>query len=160
MCPEGQIDLPAERPVGGFERLSLLKTSRAVIVEPHPAVRAVLEYLLAREGYAVETWEVASHVAPGPTLLLIAAEDGSGLHVVESLDAAETLAQLPRDERASPKALSGVTGIQAFIPKPFGAGDVLRVVRAVRGFDGRRRPRSRKQARLENTTEGEDGWRA
>jgi hypothetical protein len=140
--PEGQSDLPAERPVGGFERSSTPKTFRVVIVEPHPAVRVVLEYLLAREGYTVETREEASCAAPGPTLLLIAAEDGSGLHVFESGNAAETLAQLPRGDRASPGALSGVTGIHAFVPKPFGTGDVLRVVRAVSGFDGRGRVRS------------------
>ena len=35
-----------ERPAGGFEGFSTPESSRAVIVEPHPAVRAVLEFLL------------------------------------------------------------------------------------------------------------------
>ena len=144
MCPERQRDLPPERPVGGFERSSTTPgISRAVIVEPHPSVRAVLEYLLAREGYTVEARGEAPVAAPGPALLLVAAEDGSGLYVFESRNAAETLEGLPLDVRTSPETLSGVTGIQVFVPKPFGAGDVLRVVRAVRGFDERKRMRSR-----------------
>lgn len=144
MCPERQRDLPAERPAGGFERSSTTPNiSRAVIVEPHLAVRAVLEYLLAREGYTVEARGEAPFAVPGPALLLVAAEDGSGLYVFESRNAAETLEGLPLDAQTSPEALSGVTGIQAFVPKPFGAGDVLRVMRAVSGFDGRKRMRSR-----------------
>jgi hypothetical protein len=73
VCQDGQRDLPAERPLGGFERPTTPeKTPRAVIVEPHPAVRAVLEYLLAREGYAVEARGdiAAGEVRP-------AGEDGS-----------------------------------------------------------------------------------
>jgi hypothetical protein len=68
--------------------------------------------------------------------------DEGGLYVFESRDAAETLNGPPLGAQSS-EALSAVTGIRAFVPKPFGAEDVLRVVRIVRGFDGRRRPRSR-----------------
>jgi hypothetical protein len=135
--PEGQRDPPIERPAGGFDGSSTPESSRVVIVEPHPAVRVVLEYLLAREGYTVETPGEAPFA--GPALLLVAAEDGGGLHVFKTRNAAETLEGLSRGAHPSPGSLSGITGIQAFVPKPFGAGDVLRVVRAVSGFDGRRR---------------------
>jgi hypothetical protein len=142
--PEGQRDLPAERPLGGFERPSTpKKTPRAVILEPHPAVRAVLEYLLTQEGYAVEARGEAPFAALGPALLLVATEDRGGLYVFESRDAAETLEGLSHDWRTFPEELSGVAGIRVFVPKPFGARDVVRVVRVVSGFDGRRRVRSR-----------------
>ena len=156
MYPEGQTGLPAERPPGGFGTSSTPERPRAVIVEPHPAVRAVLEYLLSREGYSVEGGGETPTAAPGPALMLVAA--GDGLYVFESRDAAGALGALHPEP--SLETFAGVGGIKAFVPKPFGAEDVLRVVRAVRGFDGRRRPRPRKKARLENTTEGEDGWGA
>jgi hypothetical protein len=132
--------VPAERPLGGFEGPPTPERPRAVIFEPHPAVRVVLEYLLAREGYSVEARGEEPFAAPGPALMLVAA--GDGLYVFESGDAAATLEGLDSGTSSSLETLPGVTGIQAFVPKPFGAGDVLRVVRAVRGFDGRRRPRS------------------
>lgn len=141
MYPEGQPDLPAKRPLGGFEAPPTPERPRAVIFEPHPAVRVVLEYLLAREGYSVEARGEAPFAAPGPALMLVAA--GDGLYVFESRDAAETLEGMESVVPSSLETLRGVTGIQAFVPKPFGAGDVLRVVRAVKGFDGRKRPRSR-----------------
>jgi hypothetical protein len=139
--PEGQTDLPAERPLGGFEGPPTSKRPRAVIFEHHPAVSTVLEYLIASEGYCVETRGEAPFAAPGPALMLVAA--GDGLYVFESRDAASTLEGLDPGAAPSLETLLGVTGIQAFVPKPFGAEDVLRVVRAVRGFDGRRRPHSR-----------------
>lgn len=137
MYPEGQRDLPAERPPGGFEGSPTPERPRAVVFEPHPAVRVVLEYLLVREGFRVEARGEAPFAGPGPALMLVAA--GDGLYVFETRDAAATLEGL---DPAPASPFSGVTGIQAFVPKPFGAGDVLRVVRAVRGFDGRRRSRS------------------
>jgi hypothetical protein len=139
--PEGQTGLPAGRPRGGFEGPPTPERSRAVIFEPHPAVRAVLEYLLTREGYSVEASGDTPLAREGPALMLVAA--GDGLYVFESRDAAETLETLDPGTASSFETMCGVTGIQAFVPKPFGAGDVLRVVRVVRGFDGRRRPRSR-----------------
>ena len=150
MYPEGQRDLPVERPIGGLKgplSPEFRKTSRAVIVEPHPAVRAVLEYLLAREGYVVETHGeplLAPPSAPpgGPALLLVAAEDGDGIYVFESRDDSEILRELRLGAKSSLETLAGVTGMQVFLPKPFGARDVMRVVRMVSGFDGRRGNRS------------------
>ena len=149
MCPEGQRGLPKERPPWALEPLPTLgprNTSRALVVEPHPAVRTVLEYLLGREGYAVEVFatEEPFVAVPGPALLLVAAGDGGGLYVFLSEDVSETLGGFGPGASRSPLAFSGATGIQAFLPKPFGVEDVLRVVRVVGGFEGRRREHSRR----------------
>lgn len=149
MSPEGQRGLPRERPPWALEPLTTLEprdTSRALVVEPHPAVRAVLEYLLVREGYSVEAFatEEPFVVAPGPALLLVAAQDGGGLYVFLSEDASETLDGFAAGTGRSLVDLSGATGIQAFVPKPFGVEDVLRVVRMVGGFEGRRREHARR----------------
>jgi len=124
-------------------------------VEPHPAVRTVLEYLLSREGYAVEAvaTEEPFVAAPGPALLLVAAGDGGGLHVFLTEDVSETLGGFVADIGKPPVAFSGATGIQAFLPKPFGVEDVLRVVGVVGGFEGRRRAFAEG---MKDTT-GEDG---
>ena len=148
MYPDGQNEPAAGRPTGGLwvsptpETAGKRGNPRAFVVEPQPAVRAVLEYLLVREGYAVEAVAAveAGLVTPGPALLVLADEDGGGLHVFESRDAAEDLRKAPLRAREP-------TGILAFLPKPFGVADVLRVVRAVRGFDGRRRERPRESPR-------------
>ncbi len=110
-----------------------------MIYEPHPAVRAVLEHLLLREGYAVEVCGEGREAASGPALLLAGAEDGSGLYIFRTQDAAGALPRL-----SGGVDLPGVPGlkafgIHAFLPKPFGAADVLRVVCAVGGFDGRKK---------------------
>jgi hypothetical protein len=118
-----------------------------VIREPHPAVRAVLEHLLLREGYAAEVCGENRGAAPGPALLLAGAEDGSGLHVFRTRDVAGALPRL--SGRADLPGRPGLEafGIHAFLPKPFGAADVLRVVWAVSGFDGRKKgPRETKGA--------------
>jgi len=107
-------------------------------VEPHPTVRVVLEYLLVREGYAVEVGEVPFPVAPGRALLLVAAADGSGLYAFVCENAADAPAAIEPGAGSSLENLSGTRGIEAFLPKPFGMEDVLRVVRLVDGFDGRR----------------------
>jgi hypothetical protein len=85
---------------------------RAVVVEPHASVRAVLEYLLVREGYAVEAGGESFPVAPGLALVLVSAPDGGGLCVFDSEDAADTLAGLIH-RRALPPALGdeGHTGV-------------------------------------------------
>jgi hypothetical protein len=151
--PEGQRDLPVERPIWAPEGPPTpeFRKVRTVILEPHPAVRAVLEYLLTQEGHAVEARESYTPPAgpgagpgtePGPALFLVAAEDGGGLYVFGSRNAAETLEELSAGAKPSLEGLAGVTGMQAFVPKPFGAGDVLRAVRMVRSYDGRRRNRS------------------
>jgi len=157
VCLEGQRGLPRERPPGALEPLPTLEprnASRALVFEPHPAVRTVLEYLLAREGYAVEAFTAGEPfaAAPGSALLLFAWDD-DGLYVFLSGDAAETLDGFVPGNGSSPGALSGAIGIQAFLPKPFGIADVLRVVRVVDGFEGRRR------AFAEGVvdTKGEDG---
>jgi hypothetical protein len=135
--PEGQPDLPARRPDGGFEVRQPPK-GRAVIFEPHPAVRVALEYLLSREGYSVDARGEGPFAVAGPALMLVAVEDG--LYVFVSQDAAGTIEGLSPRILSPLETLSEITGIRAFVPKPFGAGDVLRVVRMVKGFDGRRRP--------------------
>lgn len=112
---------------------------RAVIFESHPTVATVLEHLLRREGYAVELWTMTRPVAAGPALLLASAEDRGGLYVFEVHDVARTLQELSGGGGGLAQSLSLAEGIHAFLPEPFGAADVLRVVRAVSGFDGRRK---------------------
>lgn len=134
--PEGRTDLPYERPVSGLGGAPTPRKPSAVIVESDPAVRAALEYLLVREGYAVEARDEAPQASERPVLVLASDEEGHGLHVFK-LHGAVT--GVPRDggSEAPPEA----TGIRAFVPKPFGALDVLRVVRAVSGFDVRKKNR-------------------
>ena len=141
MYPEGQPDLPAGRPCGGFEACQPSK-GRAVIFESHPAVRVVLEYLLLREGYSVDSRGEAPFAVAGPALVLVGDEDG--LYVFVSGNALGTIEGLDPEPSYSPGTFAEVIGIRAFVPKPFGAGDVLRVVRAVKGFDWRRKPHLRK----------------
>lgn len=137
-----------KRPAGGAVGSSLVGAPRAVIWEPHPAVRAVLEHLLLREGYAVEVCGEDREATPGPALLLAGAEDGSGLHVFRTRDVAGALPRLLGG--VAPPGRPGLEtfGIHAFLPKPFGSADVLRVVWAVGGFDGRKKgPRGTEDAR-------------
>jgi FixJ family two-component response regulator len=146
VCPEGQRGLPRGRPPGALERIPTPQhrdAPRALIVEPHPAVRTVLEYLLGREGFRVEAFapEEASAGEPGPALLLVAAEDG--LYVFLSGNAAETLEGVVAGNGDVTGAFNGATGIRAFLPKPFGVRDVLQVVGMVGGFEGRRREHPR-----------------
>ena len=141
MCPEGQRGLAEGSPLGDLRPSPTAKArARAVVREPHPAIRSVLEYLLSREGYAVEV-VVGTAAAPGPALALVSAGDGGGLYVFACGDAAEVVGPAPAGDPLD--AFPGASGIRAFLPKPFGAADVLRVVRAVDGFDGRRRERPR-----------------
>jgi hypothetical protein len=65
-------------------------------------------------------------------LLLVGSEDG--LHVLEARD----VAGLPGEDLLH-RLILRADGIHAFVPKPFGASDVLRVVWAVSGFDSRKR---------------------
>ena len=152
MYPEGQPDLPAGLPGGGFGACQPPK-GRAVIFEPHPAVRVALEHLLLREGYSVDARGEKPFAVAGPALMLVGSEDG--LHVFVSQDVAGTIEGLNPGISQPLEKLSGVTGIWAFVPKPFGAGDVLRVVRTVRSFDGRRR-HTRERRSVDATTR-EDG---
>jgi CheY-like chemotaxis protein len=121
------------------------------IVEPHPAVQAVLEHLLIREGYAVEAFGEASEAAPEqllfptlPVLLLVGAENGDGLYVFRTRDVAGVLAALDGDSEPSEGDLSiefnlSAFGIHAFVPKPFGILDIVQIVHEVGDFDERRK---------------------
>ena len=62
---------------------------------------------------------------------------GDGLHVFEARDVDVALADLYGG--SGPFGGSPALGVHAFVPRPFGAADVLRVARAVCGFDRRRR---------------------
>ncbi len=128
-----------KRPAGGAVGPSLIGAPRAVIREPHPAMRAVLKHLLLREGYAVEVCGEDREAAPGPTLLLAGAEDGSGLYMFRTRDAAGALPRLSGGVDLPGEPGLEAFGIHAFLPKPFGSADVLRVVWAVGGIDGRKK---------------------
>lgn len=130
MYPQARSEQPTDgRPVPGLDgsrtpEKTKASGPRALVVEPHPAMRVALEYLLSREGYRVESSAEAPENTSGPALVFLSGSDGHGLHVFEADGAAD---------------VSSATGILAFVPKPFGAADVLRVARAVSGFDGRKK---------------------
>jgi CheY-like chemotaxis protein len=171
-----QRDRTLERPYDGPAEFSPLKLGRvpcartsqetarrerAVVVESQPAVQAVLEHALLREGYAVETFrgtaEAASEQAPeqglqqayvpiSPVLVLVGAGSGEGLYVFRTRDVTGVMAALAGDAGLETPGVVGVGrlslpafGIHAFVPKPFGITDVLRVVRAIGGFDERKK---------------------
>lgn len=100
-------------------------------------MQAVLEHLLVCEGYEVWRPRKALGKPLGPVLLLVGSEDG--LHVLETRDVAELLAEALPGEDLLYQFITRADGIHAFVPKPFGASDVLRVVWAVSGFDSRKR---------------------
>ena len=104
----------------------------AVVAEPHPRSRAAIEHALLGEGYRL----VDGETSKAPVLLFAGA--GDGLHVLEARDVTAVLEGIS----GGPGALHGsplAPGIHAFVPRPFGVADVLRVARAVDGFDCRRR---------------------
>lgn len=105
-----------------------------MVAEPHPRSRAAIEHALLREGYRLVDGE---ELPEAPVLLF--AGDGDGLHIFEARDVAGALEGI----YAGPGTLrvegSPALGIHAFVPRPFGVADVLRVARAVEGFDCRRR---------------------
>ena len=124
----------------------ILPRPRVVIVEPHPAVQAVLEeHLLIREGYAVETHVEVSVVAPArkpgltAVLFLVGVEDGESLYVFQMRDVAGALAALTEGVGLPGSVPLPVFGIHAYTSRPFGILVILRVVRAVSGFDGRKK---------------------
>lgn len=135
---------------------------QAIVVEPHPAVQAVLEHLLLREGYAVETFRETAEAASvqekpeqgsqqayapfSPVLLLVSAGSGEGLYVFRTRDVPGVVAALTDDTGFEIPGVVGAGrldlpafGIYAFVPKPFGIADILRVVRAISGFDERKK---------------------
>ena len=95
---------------------------------------------MVREGYLVETREKAGDYprpGPGAALLLVSLRTDDGLYVLETGDLAGTLDMLAQVGQQELSAAA--TGMHAYLPRPFGVEDVLRAVRAVSGFDGRRR---------------------
>lgn len=156
--PDGWREAPAKRPTWALDRPATPEISRrpgvprdlyrAIIVEPNPAVGSVLEYLLAREGFLTEVHEevrpavesVQAGLADGRSgqesfLLFVAA--GDGLYIARSRDAVAALEETSRATRTPFAGQSGATDIRAFVPKPFGARDVLWAVRTVSGSDER-----------------------
>lgn len=109
---------------------------QAVVAEASPRLRAAIEHALRGEGYRVVDGERVGG-SEEPVILLVGA--GDGLHVFEARDVAGALSDLCE----SPGTLRGegspALGIHAFVPRPYGAADILRVARAVCGFDRRRR---------------------
>lgn len=136
----------ANRSAGGFGRSSgpgVHKTVlRTVILEDHPAIGAALEYLMLREGYAVELLGEGASATPGPALLLVGARDRSGLYVFKVRDAAVALGNLFEDDFLDllEDPYARTEGIRAFVPIPFGSKDVLGVVRTVGEFETRESP--------------------
>ena len=109
---------------------------RAVVAETHPRLRAAIEHALRGEGYRVVDGELPCD-SEEPVILFAGIEDG--LHVFEARDVAAALTDLCGSSGPRRGAGSPSLGIHAFVPKPFGAADVLRVARVVVGFDRRRR---------------------
>lgn len=155
----GSSPLKLRRAPGARPSPETMWGDRAIIVEPHPAVQAVLEHLLLREGYAVEAFGEPSKALPDPSpgltlpiLLLVGEESGDGLFVFRTRDVAGVLAALnggpePPPEGAPPNVSNlSAFGIHAFVPKPFGIVDILRVVRAVGDFDERKQGSPRKKS--------------
>lgn len=147
----GSSPLKLERTPGARPSPETMWGDRAIIVEPHPAVQAVLEHLLLWEGYVVETFGEPSKALPDPSpgltlpiLLLVGEESGDGLFVFRTRDVAGVLAAL----NGGPPNVFNLSafGIHAFVPKPFGIVDILRVVRAVGGFDERKQGSPRKKS--------------
>lgn len=184
MYSQVQRDQTLDRPYDGPAESSPLKLGRvprsrpssetswgerAIVVEPHPAVQAVLEHLLLQEGYVVEAFGEAYEAIPGqtpkqeprpapisPVLLLVGTGSGDGLYVFRTRDVARVLVALAANTEPEPSEVVGYRGadlsafgIHAFVPRPFGIADILRVVRAVGDFDERKRGSSRGSPREE-----------
>lgn len=142
MRSEWYTDRPLNRPYPGPDGPPARETPdfgrRAVLLEDHPALGAVLEHLLSREGYEVELLEAGSRARPGPALLMVDDEERGGLHILRVRDAEKALERVSAEGSAGTSSVEA-EGVRAFVPVPFGSGDVLRVVRAVSGFDGRKK---------------------
>ena len=106
-----------------------------MVAEPHLRSRVAIEHALVHEGYKLVDEEEASSEAP----VLLFAGAGDGLHVLEARDVTGALKNI--FESPGPLRSDGAValGIHAFVPRHFGVTDVLRVARAVEGFDCRRR---------------------
>lgn len=107
---------------------------RVVVAEPCPRSRAAIEHALLREGYRVAD---PSEASGAPVLLFAGAADG--LHVLEARDVTGAVTGLAGVPGVMRGRRSPALGIHAFVPRPFGVADVLRVARAVDVFDRRRR---------------------
>ena len=126
---------PRSRFPAGFVPEPAPSGRRAVVAEPDPRSRAAIEWALLGEGYRLVE---GAPPAPSDEPVLLLAGDGGGLHVLASRDIAGALAGLSGGAGAV-REESPAAGIHAFVPRPFGAADVLRLARAVSGFDCRRR---------------------
>lgn len=104
-----------------------------MVAEPCHRSRAAIEQALLGEGYRLADGDATPSREP----VLLFAGDDEGLHVLETRDVPAALAELPGGSGSISAALA--PGIHAFVPRPFGAADVLRVARIVVGFDRRRR---------------------
>jgi hypothetical protein len=115
---------------------SAIQARQAVVAEECPRLRAAIEHALRGEGYRVLDGEPAVG-SKEPVVLLVGA--GDGLHVLEASDVAGALSDLCESSGSLRGEGSPALGIHAFVPRPYGAADVLRVARTVCGFDRRRR---------------------
>ncbi|QIN77335.1 hypothetical protein GBA65_01075 [Rubrobacter marinus] len=127
---------PGRRDATGRAVAPAALARRAVVAEPCPRLRAAIEQALRGEGYRVVDGGLPGG-SEGTVILL--AGDGDGLHVLEARDVAGALVDLCGGQGMPRGVKSPALGIHAFLPRPFGAADVLRVARAVGGFDPRRR---------------------
>jgi hypothetical protein len=127
---------PARHAAAGRVNGPATQARQAVVAEACPRLRAAIEHALRGEGYRVLDGEPVGG-SEEPVVLLVGA--GDGLHVLEARDVAGALSDLCESSGPLRGEGSPALGIHAFVPRPYGAADVLRVARAVCGFDRRRR---------------------
>lgn len=127
---------PARHAAAGRVNGSANQARQAVVAEECPRLRAAIEHALRGEGYRVLDGEPAGS-SKEPVVLLVGA--GDGLHVLEASDVAGALSELCDGSGPLRGERSPALGIHAFVPRPYGAADVVRVARTVCGFDRRRR---------------------
>lgn len=127
---------PGGHAATGYGAGSSIPSRRAVVAEPHPRLRVAIEHALISEGYRLACGESFGG-SEEPVILF--AGDVDGLHVFESCDVAGALADLYDGSGPVRGNRSPALGVHAFVPRPFGVADVLRVAQVVGGFDNRRR---------------------
>ena len=136
VVPRHQPPLPQRSaPEGHAPRHPVIPDRRAVVVELHPRLRIAIEHALLGEGYRVVDGQLPGSEEP----VILFAGDKDGLHVFEAHDVAGALTDLHEGSGPPGRDRSPALGVHAFVPRPFGVADVLRVALAVGGFDRRRR---------------------